>query len=430
MANPSKNPSSPPKESSPAPSVTPSTIPTSKKGRFKMLAQQVPSGLSIASDIISGVAENLENIFVLVGTIAGVETIESERIDDNNKKKKEKESEGVQGDVRGKGKEGVVESSPTPVGLTEETWGVMELRKRFQELVPSVQEPLENLLKRVSDSYNPKKKQSSGVKTPRTARAHKKRKAASSIPVETPPTRGKATRKPSTLARRTRSTRKSRKVQVVEEEESEEEEETDEEQDKMEKFGKRTILKGRLLGDLEGEGMVMLLEKLELQGWKDMVFQMEGRLARAKIMEFMTNCEIKNDRVTGVVKGVTVRFDDKELGEILGVPAEGYNDYKKLKWPSLENLPTSLAITKLFADNETWFIQEGACEQQSESLVQESEAKDAEIERLKKRLAEVETERDALRTELAKEKENNEGILHDMLKLLQVRNQESDPSQP
>ncbi|XP_070047450.1 uncharacterized protein [Nicotiana tomentosiformis] len=46
------------------------------------------------------------------------------------------------------------------------------------------------------------------------------------------------------------------------------------------------------------------------------------------------------------------------------------------------------------------------------ALVQESRAKDAEIERLKKRLDEVETERDALRAELAKEKEKNEGILH------------------
>ncbi|XP_019234484.1 PREDICTED: nucleolin-like [Nicotiana attenuata] len=240
----------------------------------------------------------------------------------------------------------------------------------FQEPIPSVQESLEDLLKRVSDSYNPKKKKSSGVKIHGTARANKKRKATSSISVETPPTRGRATRnqkkqseaeleraskeskqkaaakgkkkvsepieaieieemdlvlhdkdkeeetvdaEPSTLAKRTGSSRKSRKVQVVEEEDSEEEEEIDEEQDKMVKFGKRTILKDRLLRDLEEEGMVMLLEKLEIQGWKDMVLRMEGKLARTEIVEFMANCEIKNGRVTSVVKGVTVSFDDKEL---------------------------------------------------------------------------------------------------------------------
>lgn len=64
------------------------------------------------------------------------------------------------------------------------------------------------------------------------------------------------------------------------------------------------------------------------------------------------------------------------------------------------------------------------------ALVQESRAKNAEIERLKKRLAEVETERDALRTKLAREKEKNDGILQDMLKLLQAKNQAPTSSQP
>ncbi|XP_075102922.1 uncharacterized protein LOC142177608 isoform X2 [Nicotiana tabacum] len=64
------------------------------------------------------------------------------------------------------------------------------------------------------------------------------------------------------------------------------------------------------------------------------------------------------------------------------------------------------------------------------ALVQENGAKDAEIERLKKRLAELETEKDALGDKLAKEKEKNDGILHDTLELLHARNQEPDPSQP
>lgn len=59
--------------------------------------------------------------------------------------------------------------------------------------------------------------------------------------------------------------------------------------------------------------------------------------------------------------------------------------------------------------------------------MQESGAKDVDIDRLKKRLAEVETKRDALRAELAKEKEKNDGILQDMLKLLQAKNQEPSP---
>ncbi|XP_070039918.1 uncharacterized protein [Nicotiana tomentosiformis] len=141
------------------------------------------------------------------------------------------------------------------------------------------------------------------------------------------------------LSKRTRSATKAKKIQVLEQES---EEETGNEQDKLVKFQKRTIMKVRLLLDVEEEGMVLLLEKLELQGWKDMVLQLEKRLAKAEIVEFCANCE-------------------------------------------------------------------------------ESGAKDVEIERLKKQLVEVEGERDSLKSELAKEKEKNDGILQDMLKLFQAK---------
>lgn len=52
------------------------------------------------------------------------------------------------------------------------------------------------------------------------------------------------------------------------------------------------------------------------------------------------------------------------------------------------------------------------------ALEHESGVKDAETERLKTSLAEVEVERYFLKYELKKEKEKNEGIIQDMLKLL------------
>lgn len=54
-------------------------------------------------------------------------------------------------------------------------------------------------------------------------------------------------------------------------------------------------------------------------------------------------------------------------------------------------------------------------------LEQESRVKDAEIERLQKRLAQVEDQRDSLKSELKKEKEKNDSILQDTLKLLQAK---------
>ncbi|XP_070039819.1 uncharacterized protein [Nicotiana tomentosiformis] len=129
--------------------------------------------------------------FVLVGSKAGVETTESGGIGGKKKKEKEKESKGIRSAVREKGKRGV-DSSPTPVSLTKDTgamvvWGekstgveesvkktggngsgeaaegLFQLGKNIDEPILSEQETLADLLKRVNESYNPKKK-GSGAK--------------------------------------------------------------------------------------------------------------------------------------------------------------------------------------------------------------------------------------------------------------------------
>ncbi|XP_070017636.1 uncharacterized protein [Nicotiana sylvestris] len=307
--------------------------------------EQVSSNLKVTLEIISEVATNLENRFVLVGSIAGVDATKSREVGGRIKKGKEKEGKSTRSVVRGKSKR-VVDSSLTHVDLKKETGAMVVWRENFAEIEES--ETLADLLKRVTDSYNPKKKGSSKAKTPGIARANRKRKGApaiSFVTVEIPPTRDKATRiqkkqdeeklekalekskrkvvakrkkkmsepvkavdvdemdmvlrgeeetkkvevmtpKPkkaktstkksvlesksaerSTIAKRTKSAVKSKQVKIVEEEEwsGEEEDDSDTEKDKMTKFVKRTILKGRLLRDLEEQGMVLLLEKLELQ---------------------------------------------------------------------------------------------------------------------------------------------------------------------
>ncbi|XP_019252640.1 PREDICTED: neurofilament medium polypeptide-like [Nicotiana attenuata] len=263
-----------------------------------------------------------------------------------------------------RGNQLVVEESSKKTGGSgseEAAEGLVNLGKHTDEPGSFVEETLADLLKRVGDSYKPKKNRTPKLKTPVTARANKKRKDASSETTETPLPKGRATRsklkkseeelqkameeskkkrmdkgkakvaepieavdvdkmdpvhqgehvtvevefaEPSTLAKRTRSAVKSKQVKITEEEDwsGEEEDESDNEQDKLAKFGKRTILKGRLLKDLEEKGMVLLLERLE-------------------------------------------------LGEILGIPSEGYDDYTRQKWPSLDSLPTALSITRKFCDN-------------------------------------------------------------------------------
>ncbi|XP_070014923.1 uncharacterized protein [Nicotiana sylvestris] len=98
------------------------------------------------------------------------------------------------------------------------------------------------------------------------------------------------------LAKRTRSAVKGKQVRVSEDEEwsGDEESESNGEQDKLAMFGKRKFLKGKLLKDLVEPGMVCLVDTLAAQGWKDMVLQMDEKLARNEIIEFMTNAEVKD----------------------------------------------------------------------------------------------------------------------------------------
>nr|XP_009775644.1 PREDICTED: uncharacterized protein LOC104225519 [Nicotiana sylvestris] len=60
--------------------------------------------------------------------------------------------------------------------------------------------------------------------------------------------------------------------------------------------------------------------------------------------------QIPIDRSKALQVGVQVTFDAKELGEILDIPSEGYNNYTGQRWPSLDSLPTDLAITRRFCD--------------------------------------------------------------------------------
>lgn len=80
--------------------------------------------------------------------------------------------------------------------------------------------------------------------------------------------------------------------------------------------------------------------------------------------------------------------------------------------------------------NEPGSSQKAPINNKVRTLVQECIAKDTEIARLKARLIEVETKGDGLGIDLAKEKEKNDGILHNMLSLLQTQTQPSSSSKP
>lgn len=99
--------------------------------------------------------------------------------------------------------------------------------------------------------------------------------------------------------------------------------------------------------------MIKLVDAIGAQGWKDMVLQLDGRLARKELIEFMANATMKNGVVTSVVRGVKVQFDAPKLGKILDIPCEGYDDYTRQRWPCLDDLPSALQITINFCDTDS-----------------------------------------------------------------------------
>ncbi|XP_070001986.1 uncharacterized protein [Nicotiana sylvestris] len=293
------------------------------------------------------------------------------------KSEKEKEREGACGEERGNGKGaaldicGVAQENDMKSGgsgSSEAAEGLIHLSKRRDEPVSSTEETLADLLKKVGASYDPKKlprgratrsrvKQSEADLQKALEESNKKKKkkdkgkgkiAESSEAVEeegmelvhqergtyvevpTPkPKKPKTSSKKSSsvpvaaepsLAKRTRSTVKAKQTKVSDDEDwsgEEEENESEKEQDKLAIFCKRKILKGRLWKDLVEPGMMRLIDCLVAQGWKDMVLQMEGRLARNELVDFMANAAIKDGVVSSQVKGVQVHFDAVKLGEIL-----------------------------------------------------------------------------------------------------------------
>jgi len=69
------------------------------------------------------------------------------------------------------------------------------------------------------------------------------------------------------------------------------------------------------------------LDKLKAQDWLDLFANTQRGCSVPDLAEFYANCSVTNDVVTSVVNGKRLRFNAKELGEILGVPAVGFGVY-------------------------------------------------------------------------------------------------------
>ena len=75
------------------------------------------------------------------------------------------------------------------------------------------------------------------------------------------------------------------------------------------------------------QGVEVFLHKLRVQGWLELFTNTQLRCSVPDLVEFYAHYSITDGIVTSEVNGTQIRFDAKELGEILGVPASGFDLY-------------------------------------------------------------------------------------------------------
>jgi len=71
--------------------------------------------------------------------------------------------------------------------------------------------------------------------------------------------------------------------------------------------------------------MKVFLDKLKAQGWLDLFTNTQMECFVPELAEFYANCTITIGVVTSEVTGKKISFDAKKLGEILGIPATGFD---------------------------------------------------------------------------------------------------------
>ena len=101
--------------------------------------------------------------------------------------------------------------------------------------------------------------------------------------------------------------------------------------ERYEDFLQKSVVRGKVVkvSYFQQEGLGVFLENSEAQGWLDLFTDTKRGGSVPDLAEFYANCVVTNGVVTSIVNGHEVWFDDRELGELLGVFSEGFDVYMR-----------------------------------------------------------------------------------------------------
>jgi len=97
----------------------------------------------------------------------------------------------------------------------------------------------------------------------------------------------------------------------------------------LEKFLQRSVVRGKILKIVyfQEQGLEVFLDKLRQHGWLELFTNTNLGCSVPDLAEFYARCSVTDGRLFSKVNGVKIEFDAQELGEILGIPATGFDIY-------------------------------------------------------------------------------------------------------
>jgi len=75
------------------------------------------------------------------------------------------------------------------------------------------------------------------------------------------------------------------------------------------------------------QGLEVFLDKLRSQGWLDLFINTQLGCSAPELAEFYARISVTEGTATSGVNGVKIMVDAQKLGEILGIPAKGFDIY-------------------------------------------------------------------------------------------------------
>ena len=94
-------------------------------------------------------------------------------------------------------------------------------------------------------------------------------------------------------------------------------------------FLKRGVVRSKIVKVcyFREQGLEVFLDKLRDQGWLELFTNTQMGCSQPDLAEFYANVSVTEGRVISKENGVHIEFDAQNLGDILGVPADGSDLY-------------------------------------------------------------------------------------------------------